>query len=227
MYFIKEMNESDRPRERLLKYGVGSLSNIELLALLIRSGTKKTSVIELAKKVLDYIDQIDDLKRITYEELLKIDGIKEAKATSIISAIELGNRLNSIKHGKKQVITTHKDVYFLIQNEIAHLEQEHFICIYLNTKSEVIKKETIFIGTINQTLIHPREIFKLAIKLLATSIILVHNHPTGDSNPSKADIIVTNKLIEISLIIGIEIINHIIIGKNEYYSIKDNKKTFI
>jgi DNA repair protein RadC len=224
---VKEMKESERPRERLISYGVASLSNEELLALLLRSGIKGLSVIELAKKVLSYIDELDDLKRITYEELLKIDGIKVAKATSIISAIELGRRLSNVKLKTRTMINHSIDVYKLIHLEISHLLQEHFISIYLNTKSEVIKKETIFIGTINQTLIHPREIFKMAIKLSASSMIFVHNHPTGDSSPSKADLLVTDKLIEISKMIGIDVIDHIIIGKNEFYSIKDQKKTYL
>jgi len=224
---VKEMKNSERPRERLATYGVSSLSNEELLALLLRSGIKNTSVIELAKKVLSYLNEIDDLKRLTYEELLKIDGIKEAKATSVIAAIELGRRLSSLEFKEKKVINHQTDIYQMISHEISHLLQEHFICLYLNIKSEIIKKETIFIGTISQTLIHPREIFKMAIKLSASSIIFVHNHPTGDSNPSKADLLVTNKLMDISKIIGIEVVDHIIIGKNEFYSIKNQKKTYM
>jgi DNA repair protein RadC len=224
---VKEMKNSERPRERLATYGVSSLSNEELLALLLRSGIKNTSVIELAKKVLSYLNEIDDLKRLTYEELLKIDGIKEAKATSVIAAIELGRRLSSLEFKEKMVINHQADIYQMISHEISHLLQEHFICLYLNIKSEIIKKETIFIGTISQTLIHPREIFKMAIKLSASSIIFVHNHPTGDSNPSKADLLVTNKLMDISKIIGIEVVDHIIIGKNEFYSIKNQKKTYM
>ena len=227
MYMVKEMKNSERPRERLATYGVSSLSNEELLALLLRSGIKNTSVIELAKKVLSYLNEIDDLKRLTYEELLKIDGIKEAKATSVIAAIELGRRLSSLEFKEKKVINHQTDIYQMISHEISHLLQEHFICLYLNIKSEIIKKETIFIGTISQTLIHPREIFKMAIKLSASSIIFVHNHPTGDSNPSKADLLVTNKLMDISKIIGIEVVDHIIIGKNEFYSIKNQKKTYM
>ena len=225
MYLVKEMPKNERPRERLIEYGVGSLSNEELLAILLRTGMHDFSVLELSKNVLYHLESLEDLKRITVEELLNVKGIKEAKACTIIAAIELGKRLASFQIERKKVITSTIDVYHLLANELSHLMQEHFICLYLNIKSELLKKETIFIGTINQTLIHPREIFKSAIKLSAAAVIFVHNHPTGDSTPSKADKEATYQLMEGSLYMGINYIDHIVIGKNEYYSIKEQKKT--
>jgi len=225
MYLVKEMPKNERPRERLIEYGVGSLSNEELLAILLRTGMHDFSVLELSKNVLYHLESLEDLKRMTVEELLTVKGIKEAKACTIIAAIELGKRLSSFQNERKKVITSTIDVYHLLANELSHLMQEHFICLYLNIKSELLKKETIFIGTINQTLIHPREIFKSAIKLSAAAVIFVHNHPTGDSTPSNADKEATYQLMEGSLYMGINFIDHIVIGKNEYYSIKEQKKT--
>ncbi len=225
MYLVKEMPKNERPRERLVEYGVGSLSNEELLAILLRTGMHDFSVLDLSKNVLYHLESLEDLKRITVEELLTIKGIKIAKASTIIAAIELGKRLTNYQAERKKVISSALDVYHLLSAELSHLLQEHFICLYLNTKSEMIKKETIFIGTINQTLIHPREIFKNAIKLSASAVLFVHNHPTGDSSPSKADKEATYQLMEGSLLIGIDFIDHIVIGKNEFYSIKEQKKT--
>ncbi|MCR3906904.1 MAG: DNA repair protein RadC [Tenericutes bacterium] len=225
MYLIKEMPKEERPRERLVAYGVGALSNEELLAILLRTGRKDLSVLELSKNVLYHLESLEDLKRISVFELLQVKGIKEAKATTIIAAIELGKRLSNLNREKKISIHSPYDVYMMLQHELSYLEQEHFICIYLNTKSEVIKKDTIFIGTINQTLIHPREIYKQAIKLSASAVLFVHNHPSGDSKPSNADIKATTSLMEASTIMGIDLIDHIIIGHNEYYSLKEQKKT--
>jgi len=194
------------------------------LAILLRTGRKDLSVVELAKNVLYHLESLEDLKRITVLELLQINGIKEAKATTIVAAIELGKRLSNLHRNQKVSIKSGYDVYHLLSADLTHLEQEHFICLYMNTKSELIKKETIFIGTLNQTLIHPREIYKNAIKLSASAIIFVHNHPSGDSNPSKADFQATTSLMESGVIMGIDVIDHIVIGNHEFYSLKDQKK---
>ena len=227
MYLVREMPMTERPRERLIVSGASSLSNEELLAILLRTGRKDLSVLELAKNVLYHLESLEDLKRITVLELLQINGIKIAKATTVVAAIELGKRLSNLQKIEKVSVKSAFDVYHLLYQDLTHLEQEHFICLYLNTKSELIKKETIYIGTINQTLIHPREIFKHAIKLSASAIIFVHNHPSGDSTPSKADFQATTSLMGSSAIMGIDVIDHIVIGNHEYYSLKDQKKTKI
>lgn len=224
MYMIKEMPMTSRPRERLKNDGLHQLSKEELIAILLRTGYKDLSVIELSKHVLYHLDSFYDLKKITFEELLMIKGIKEAKAATLLAGIELGRRLAEEKHLKKQRINSGFDVYHLLYSHLSRMDQEHFICLYLNTKSEIIKQETIFIGTINQTLIHPREIFRNAIKYAAAGVIFVHNHPTGDSMPSKADMKATEQLVESSLTLGIDVIDHIIIGHQEFYSIKEDKK---
>lgn len=224
MYFVKEMPKEERPRERLIEKGPESLSNDELIAILLRTGDSNFSVMDLSKEVLYHLKSLEDLKRISVFELMTIRGIKEAKACTLIAAIELGRRLSHVKRETKTAIKSAYDVYHHLAPSMSHLMQEHFKVLFLNVKSELITEETIFIGTINQTLIHPREIFKTAIKLSAAAVIFVHNHPTGDSNPSKADIIATETLIQAAELMGIELIDHIIIGKDEFYSIKDNRK---
>lgn len=224
MYFVKEMPKEERPRERLIECGPEALSNEELLAILLRTGDREISVMDLSKKVLYHLNSLEDLKRMTVFELMTIRGIKEAKACALIAAIELGKRLSLVKREGKVVIRSSYDVYHHIHQKISHLMQEHFMCLYLTTKSELITEETIFIGTINQTLIHPREIFKTAVKLSVAAVIFVHNHPTGDSRPSKADLIATETLMQAAELMGIDLIDHIIIGKDEFYSIKDNKQ---
>ncbi|MDL2292168.1 DNA repair protein RadC [Acholeplasma sp. OttesenSCG-928-E16] len=227
MYLIKEMKSEDRPRERLLTKGANALSNEELLAVLLRCGTKEYSVIELSKSILSHLESFRDLENLTVEELMQIKGVKIAKATTIIAAIELGRRLNSRLINKKKIIKEPKDVYNLMATEVKSLTQENFIAIYLDIKGYILKKETIFIGTLNQTLIHPRELFKTAFKLLAYSVVFIHNHPSGDSSPSKSDVEVTKKIIEIGEMIGIIVQDHIIIGKEEFYSVKNGKKYYV
>ncbi len=227
MYLVKEMPEEERPRERLMSLGPMALSNEELLAILLRTGMNEVSVIELARQVLYHLESLDDLKKMSVQELMNLRGIKDAKACTVIAAIELGKRLEMTRRTKKTIIKTAHDVYFLLYPELSHLEQEHFIAIYLSIKSEVIKYETIFIGTIHQTLIHPREIFKNAIKLSAAAVIFSHNHPTGDSTPSKADIDATENLKNASKTLGIDVIDHIVIGKHEYYSIRERQKIWV
>lgn len=224
MYFVKEMPKEERPRERLMDKGPESLSNEELIAILLRTGDSDLSVMDLSKQVLYHLSSLEDLKRISVFELMGIRGIKEAKACTLIAAIELGKRLSNVKREQKKTIKSAYDVYHHLWPSMSHLMQEHFLALFLNIKSELITEETIFIGTINQTLIHPREIFKTAIKLSAAAVIFVHNHPTGDSSPSKADLLATETLIQASLLMGIDLIDHIIIGKDEFYSIKDQKK---
>lgn len=221
MYLIKEMPLSERPREKLLNHGVEKLSNVELLAILLRTGNKNKSVIDLSKDVLYKIEQISDLKNVSINELLKIPGIKMAKAATIIAAIELGKRLEQ-KINKDLLITTSEDVYYLMKH-LVYEEQEHLYCLYLNAKLGLIKKSLIFIGTVDEVLLHPREIFKDAVKSSASYIILVHNHPTGNANASIADINSTKELMKISKMMDIEIIDHIIIGNREFYSYKEDR----
>ncbi|QWB95399.1 DNA repair protein RadC [Mycoplasmatota bacterium] len=227
IYKLKETPIEERPRERMIRLGSHALSNYELIAILLRTGTKEQTVTSLAKEVLYHLNHLEDMKKIDYESFIKIPGIKRAKATTLLAAIELGKRLSQISYRNRIKIQSPYDVYVLLIDDLINLEQEHFIVLYLNIKSEIIKRETLYIGTINQMVIHPRDIYKKAVVYAASAMIFIHNHPTGDASPSKADIRATKTLFETSEIMGIDIIDHIIIGRHELYSLKSNKKIFI
>ncbi len=220
---IKEMPEYERPREKLIRYGSETLSNSELLAILIRTGSKEQSALELANTVLSSDNNgIRFLANCTVEELNTIKGIGKSKACQIIAAIELGKRLSRSTLESKKAIRSPKDVKDIFIDDMRFLEKEHFKVVFLNTKNEVIAFETISIGSLNASIVHPREVFNRAIKKSSASIILLHNHPSGNCEPSKEDINVTKRLIEAGKIIGIEVLDHIIIGDGDYFSLKEN-----
>ncbi len=221
---LKDMPTFLKPRERLKTYGVASLTNEELLAILLRTGTKDISVKNLALNVLQTIEKIADLENLTLNSLIKIKGMGEAKAMSILAALELGKRVFILKGSKEiEQIRSGKDVYakFKYLNQLE--QQENLIALLLDNKSRVIESKVIFKGSLNTSIAHPREIFKYAINNNAAYIIIVHNHPSGDATPSPQDKLFTQDLIKSGKIIGIEVIDHIIIGKNNYYTYKENK----
>lgn len=224
-YTIKEMPEDERPQEKLIKFGPDYLSNAELLALIIRTGNRKgDSAIDTATKVLRSLRTANDsnglnsLKNANLSNLMEVDGIGEAKATMILAAVQLGIRLAVSSNGTKIRITSPSIAANYVLSEMSVLEQEHFRIMTLNTKKEINFIREISKGTINMTIVHAREVFRAAISDNAHSIILLHNHPTGDPSPSKEDIGLTKNLIEASKIIGIDILDHIIIGDNRYFS---------
>ena len=217
---IKEIPKEERPRERLKELGVDKLSNEELLAITINSGHKDLSAKELSLKILK---EINDLNNISYEKLVSIKGVGEAKACSILAAIELGKRLNTnIKTIKGLKITSPKVLYDYYLPKLKHLKQEHFIVIYINKKQEIITDKTLFIGSNNKSIVDPKEIFKYAYELNASYIICIHNHPCGNVLPSNDDLITTKVIKEASNLLNIPLIDHIIIGKNKYYSLNEN-----
>lgn len=224
-YMLRELPVEERPRERLIKYGASSLSNYELLAILLRTGTKDCSVINLAKSILMKIENINMLNDITIEELIQIKGVGQVKAIELLAAIELGKRINN-PYTLNDVIDTPKKAYLYVKDELQHLTQENLVCLYLNTKSQVIAKKTITVGTISQTIINPRDIFKWAFKFSCFAIIIIHNHPSGHPEPSQPDIIMTKKILEAAKTVDLLLVDHIIIGKNKYYSFQENKILF-
>mgnify|MGYP005769626081 CR=1 FL=1 len=220
---IKDIPLNERPRERLINKGVEYLSNEDLLAILLKTGTKENSVKVLANNILKQLDDINNLKEINLEKLVKIKGIGKAKACELLAAIELGKRLNKKIDNLNQIkIYSSNSIYEYYQDKLKDKLQEYFYCVYLDTKNHIIKDKLLFIGTINESLIHPREIFKEAYLLSASSIICIHNHPSGNVNPSNNDIIMTKQLVEVGKILGIKVLDHIIIGKDNYYSFNDN-----
>ena len=219
---IKDLPLLDRPRERLFKYGSSSLSNEELLSIVLKSGYKSKSVKELSETLLKEIDDITNLIDISINKLISIKGIGKVKAITLIASIELGKRVYEQKDLIKVKLDSSKIIYDYIKSDLMFKKQEYFYCLYLDTKKYLIDKKLLYIGTLNKSIVHPREVFKYAYLLSADSIICIHNHPTGDTIPSKDDIILTNKLKEIGKMNGINVIDHIIVGNNNYYSFYDN-----
>ncbi|MGP4074549.1 RadC family protein [Halobacillus sp. K22] len=218
---IKDVPKEDRPRERLLEIGPSHLSNQELLAILLGSGTKRESVMDLAQRLLIHFEGILLLKDATLEELTAIRGIGVAKAVLIMSAIEIGKRMQQMKPVERYMIRSPEDGADFVMEEMRDLKQEHFICLFLNTKNQVLHRQTIFIGSLNASIVHPREVFKEAVKRSAASIICAHNHPSGDPTPSQEDIQVTRRLQECGKMIGIELLDHLVIGDRKFISLKE------
>ncbi|WP_097159183.1 RadC family protein [Bacillus oleivorans] len=218
---IKDVPEEERPRERFMKEGPTNLSNQELLALLLRTGSHQESVMELSQKLVIKFEGLRMLKDASLEELTSIKGIGTAKAIQLLATFELARRVASLKDTERYTIRSPEDGANYVMNEMRFLSQEHFVCLYLNTKNQVLHKQTIFIGSLNASIVHPREVYKEAFRRSAASIICVHNHPSGDPAPSREDIEVTKRLNECGKIIGIELLDHLIIGENRYVSLKE------
>jgi DNA repair protein RadC len=218
---IRDFPKDERPRERLIKDGPNSLSNQELLAIVLRTGTKNESVLQISNQLLSKFDGLRLLMNASIEEISNIKGIGEAKAAQLIASFELGKRINRLQYDGRFNIKGPEDCAKFMMDEMRFLEQEHFICLYLNTKNQIIARETIFKGSLNASIVHPREVFKEALRRSACSIICLHNHPSGDPTPSREDIEVTKRLVECGKIIGIEILDHIIIGEHKYVSLKE------
>jgi len=176
---IKDVPKCDRPRERLIQLGAKHLSQQELISILLGSGTKEESVTNLAQRLLMHFEGIQLLKDASVDELVAIKGIGEAKAVTILAAVELGRRIHQLQPQERYVIRSPEDGADYIMEEMRDLKQEHFVAMYLNTKNQIIHRQTIFIGSLNSSIVHPREVFKEAIKRSAASIICAHNHPSG------------------------------------------------
>jgi DNA repair protein RadC len=201
--------------------GPHSLSNNELVAILLRTGTSQESVLQLSNRLLTHFEGLRLLKAASLEEITAIKGIGKAKAIQVMAAVELGRRIANLAYDDRYVIRSPEDGANYMMNDMRFLSQEHFVCLYLNTKNQVIHKQTVFIGSLNASIVHPREVFKEGLKRSAASIIALHNHPSGDPAPSREDIEVTKRLVECGKIIGIELLDHLIIGENKFVSLKE------
>ncbi|MFD1426439.1 RadC family protein [Kroppenstedtia sanguinis] len=218
---IRDVPVEDRPRERLSREGPASLSNVELVAILLRTGFSSESVIQLANRVLSQSEGLKGLADSTLNELVQIKGIGPAKAIQVLAGIELGRRVYRALPAERTQIRSPGDAADYVMDEMRHLSQEHFLCLFLNTKNRVIDKKCIFVGSLNSSVVHPREVFREAIRRSSAGVICVHNHPSGDPTPSREDIHVTERLVEVGQIVGIELLDHIIIGDHRYYSMKE------
>lgn len=210
---IKDLQKIDLPREKLAKYGTDKLKDYELLAILLGSGIKGLNVLELSKKILIKIKKIG-IKKITLKDLIEIKGLGSAKASQVFAVIELGKRLNT--DNKPEILSPENIWNFCA--DIRALQREHFIAFYIDTQNGLIERQTISIGTLNASLVHPREVFEPALSFHAASIIIAHNHPSGKLEPSPEDIAVTKRLSEAGKIVGIELADHVIVTKSGYLS---------
>jgi DNA repair protein RadC len=214
---MKNIPKIDRPREKLIQYGPEKLSNSELLALLLRSGNKDINAIELAGEILKKFGA-KKLPNLNFKDLNKISGLGPAKACEIIACFELGKRL--LKDKKAQIYLTPKEIWEELRDLRNH-KKEHFVIFYLDSRNQEIKREIISIGSLNANLVHPREVFEPAVRNLTAQIILAHNHPSGDPTPSEDDLEITKRLVEAGKILGIEVIDHIIVAKDNFFSFKE------
>ncbi|GMA52356.1 UPF0758 protein [Alicyclobacillus contaminans] len=208
------------PRERLLAHGPGALRDDELLAVILQAGTRHTSVLELAGRVLTRTNGLIGLMDTTIEELVDIPGIGLAKALQIAAAIEMGRRIVRRPAGKRTQIRCADDAADWVMDRLRYLKKEHFVILHLDTKHCILGEETVSIGSLDASIVHPREIFKSAIKKSASAILCVHNHPSGDPTPSSEDIAVTRRLSEAGKLLGIDVLDHIVVGDGQYVSLK-------
>lgn len=223
MYKLKEIPKIDRPRERLINFGAESLSNEELLSILLKTGTKDVSVKELASTILNKMGEINKLSEMNYHVLSSIPGVGSAKACTLLAVVELSKRITRKNASLNNVIIKSADIAFdYFQYIFKDQKQEYFYVIYLDNKKRVIENKLLFKGTLNQSIVHPREVFKSAFILSASSIICVHNHPSGNVEPSKEDINLTKRLSEIGILMGIKVVDHLIISDDKYFSFLEN-----
>jgi DNA repair protein RadC len=215
MKTIKELHNDDKPREKLVKKGVEALKNDELLSVLIGSGIKGKDVRKLSREIIAMLD--DSFENLSLNKLLSIHGLGVAKASQIIASLELAKRYSSQSNKK---ITSAQDVYDELKS-FSTKQQEYFLVITLDGASHIINTRTVFIGTLNQSLVHPREVFADAIADRAAGIIIAHNHPSGTLIASRADIAITQRLDEVSKLVGIELLDHVILAKDGFYSFVD------
>ena len=214
---IKDIPKTERPREKLEKYGPGKLSNSELLAILLRTGTKGINVVELSWKILNKFPK-NSLSNANFEELKNTFGLGKTKTCEIVACFELGRRL--LKNKPHKLLLTPNDVHREMKDYRNH-KQEHFVVFYLDSRNGEIASLVVSIGTLNASIIHPREVFEPAIAHSAAQIIIAHNHPSRDPEPSEDDIMITKRLSEAGKIIGIEIVDHVVVSHNGWVSFKE------
>ncbi|MBI5196340.1 MAG: DNA repair protein RadC [Nitrospirae bacterium] len=221
---IKNWPEDERPRERLLKFGAGGLSTAQLLAVILRTGGKNKSALELGRELLSEFKGLREISDASAAELSIVRGIGGAKAAQVKAALELGKRMlqNSAENSREtQGVKHSRDVYDYYRHKFFGQKKEMFLCAMLDIKNRIFKDATVSVGTLTSSLVHPREVFRHAIKEAAASVIFIHNHPSGDPSPSKNDIEITGRLIETGRIVGINVLDHVIVTDERYVSIME------
>lgn len=217
---IHDLHPRDRPRERLLKHGPTALSDSELLAVILRTGTRGENVLNLCSRILSTYN-IQQLSRVPPARLQEIKGVGAAKAAEIASVFELARRLESFTEEERPNISSPEAAYRHIYPKLREQKKESFIALHLDTKNRLLREEVVSVGSLNANIVHPREVFKTAIQESAAAIIVAHNHPSGDPAPSQNDIDITRKLMETGRVVGIEVYDHIIIGSGRFLSMKE------
>ncbi len=224
---VREMPSEERPRERLATYGPRQLSNTELIAILLRTGSAGENVISQSSRLLSRFDGLRGLGKASYSELCAERGLSEAKTCQILAALELGRRFVSLAPEERATISCPEDVVNLLSAEMAALDQEHLRVLMLNTRNEVMGIEEIYIGNVNSSVVRPAEVFRPGIRSNATSLLAVHNHPSGDPTPSGADVSITRDLVEAGKLLGMELLDHLVIGSGQrFVSMKEARLGF-
>lgn len=219
---IKDWSPEDRPREKLLLKGTSALSEAELVAILIGSGTANASAVEVAKKVLAAgQNNLNELARLGVKDLMKVKGIGEAKAITIVAALELGRRRKDVEQNDKPKIASSRDAYEHLKGDLMDLSREEFWILLLNRAHRIIKKKRVSEGGVSGTVADPRVIYKIALEDLASGVIVAHNHPSGNLQPSQSDIDLTKKLKEAGKFLEVQLLDHLIVAGNKYYSFAD------
>ncbi|HYR51135.1 MAG TPA: DNA repair protein RadC [Candidatus Dormibacteraeota bacterium] len=217
---IDDMVEDERPRERLLQSGPGVLTDADLVAVLFGTGGPGEGVLELGTRVTSAIP-LRQLHRVPVEELLLVKGLGQARAAQLLAAAELGRRL--WPDGDAAALVRGPETVFDLTRDIRGANREHFVGFYLNSRNQVLRREIISIGSLNASIVHPREVYQPAIAVSAASLILAHNHPSGDPTPSEEDLAITRRLVEAGRILGIDILDHVVVAKDAYASFKERK----
>ncbi|WP_033169898.1 DNA repair protein RadC [Selenomonas sp. ND2010] len=220
---VRDLPVKERPREKLLAAGAAGLSNTELLAVLLRTGTREKSVLRIAEEVLAYYKErgLLAIAHIPAAELAAIHGVGQAKAATILAAVELGRRLSMLEAECVEVVNGPEDVAHFAMPRFRFEQREHFAVMLLNTKNHILGLHDVSVGSLQASVVHPREVFRTAVDYAAASMILLHNHPSGDPTPSHEDIAVTARLVKAGKIMDIPVLDHVIIGRNRYVSLKD------
>jgi len=221
-YRLKDLPHEERPRERMMRLGAGALSHAELLAILLRTGSRRESAVHLAQRVLHDCGGLRRFAERNWDELTHISGIGPAKALELKASLELGRRVARSRLPEAIVVSCPQDAADILMEEMRHLREEHFVVLFLSTKNHVIGRETISIGTLNASLVHPREVFRAAIRRNSASILCAHNHPSGDPTPSQEDVQLTRRLRDAGELVGIELLDHIVIGDQRFISLKES-----
>ena len=223
---IRDLPQEERPRERLKNYGPSSLSNAELLAIILRTGTQSENVLNLSTRLMSRFGGLSGLAKASFDELCGVHGFGAAKTAQLKAAFELGRRAVSFQESERPIVQSPQDIANLLQGEMAFLDQEHLRVVLLNTRNHVLSVHEVYKGNANSAVIRPGEVFREAVRANALAIILVHNHPSGDPAPSDDDVQITRQIIDAGKLLDIEVLDHVVLAQRGFVSLKERKLAF-